>query len=70
MAAARTLEVTDAQWEILGYLIPEPMRREDGHGRPGGLRRDVLNGMATRKFKNSTQSREYVGFRAQLKSHD
>jgi len=45
MPAASTLDVTDAKWEILNVLIPEPRRREDRHGRPWKARRDVLNGI-------------------------
>ena len=45
MPAASTLDVTDAQWEILNDLIPEPRRREDRRGRPWKARRDVLNGI-------------------------
>jgi len=37
--------LTDAQWDILEGLIPEPTRREDGRGRPWKDRRTVLNGI-------------------------
>ena len=38
-------DLTDAQWELLDPLIPEPQRREDGRGRPWRDRREVLNGI-------------------------
>jgi transposase len=38
-------DLTDAQWAALNPLIPEPVRRPDGHGRPWKPRRDVLNGI-------------------------
>jgi transposase len=38
-------DLTDAQWEILDCLIPEPTRRKDGRGRPWRGRREVLNGV-------------------------
>ena len=38
-------DLTDAQWEIVRLLIPEPERREDGRGRPWKGRREVLNGI-------------------------
>jgi transposase len=38
-------DLTDAQWEILRTIIPEPERREDGRGRPWKERREVLNGV-------------------------
>jgi len=38
-------DLTDAQWAILDPLIPEPVRRKDGRGRPWRPRRDVLNGI-------------------------
>lgn len=40
-----TRDLTDAQWAILGNLIPEPMRPRDGRGRPWKERRTVLNGI-------------------------
>lgn len=45
MPVANTRDLTDAQWEILDDLIPEPERREDGRGRPWKDRRAVLNGI-------------------------
>jgi len=38
-------DLTDAQWELLDSLIPEPPRRKDGRGRPWRARREVLNGI-------------------------
>ena len=38
-------DLTDAQWEFLDSLIPEPPRRRDGRGRPWRGRREVLNGI-------------------------
>src|SRR5215831_2016288 len=38
-------DLTDAQWELLDSLIPEPPRRRDGRGRPWRGRRGVLNGI-------------------------
>jgi transposase len=38
-------DLTDAQWTILEVLIPEPMPRCDGRGRPWKDRRAVLNGI-------------------------
>ncbi len=39
------MDLTDAQWEVLKPLIPDPPRREDGRGRPWRNPRDVLNGI-------------------------
>lgn len=39
------MDLTKAQWEIIGPLIPEPPRRPDGRGRPWRPVRDVLNGI-------------------------
>jgi len=39
------MDLTNAQWEIVGPLIPEPPRRPDGRGRPWRPARDVLNGI-------------------------
>ena len=39
------MDLTDAQWEVLKPLIPDPPRREDGRGRPWRDPRDVLNGI-------------------------
>jgi len=38
-------DLTDAQWQILASLIPEPTLRGDGRGRPWRDRRNVLNGI-------------------------
>jgi transposase len=38
-------DLTDAQWAILDAIIPEPLRRRDGRGRPWKDRRTVLNGI-------------------------
>jgi transposase len=38
-------DLNDAQWAILDAIIPEPMRRTDGRGRPWKDRRTVLNGI-------------------------
>ncbi len=38
-------DLTDAQWAVLDPLVPEPVRRKDGRGRPWKPRRDVLNGI-------------------------
>jgi len=45
MPLANARELTDAQWEPLDDLIPEPPRREDGRGRPWKDRGAVLNGI-------------------------
>jgi transposase len=42
---ARGEELTDEQWAIIGPLIPEPPRREDGRGRPWRDTREVMNGV-------------------------
>ncbi len=39
------MELTDEQWAVLGPLMPEPRRREDGRGRPWRDSREVLNGI-------------------------
>lgn len=39
------MELTDEQWKVLQPLIPEPMRREDGKGRPRRPPREVLDGI-------------------------
>ncbi len=39
------MDLTDAQWEIVAPLIPNPPRRKDGRGRPRRERREVLDGM-------------------------
>ena len=38
-------DLTDAQWEFLDSLIPEPPRRRDGRGRLRRARCEVLNGI-------------------------
>ena len=38
-------DLTNAQWEILDNLIPQPTPRSDGRGRPWKDRRAVLNGI-------------------------
>jgi len=38
-------DLTDQQWKILDFLVPEPARRRDGRGRPWKARRAVLNGI-------------------------
>ena len=38
-------DLTDTQWAILDAIIPEPLRRRDGRGRPWRDRRTVLNGI-------------------------
>src|SRR5690349_15840805 len=45
MANRRGEELTDEQWAIIGPLIPEPPRREDGRGRPWRDTREVMNGV-------------------------
>ena len=40
-----TRDLTDEQWKTLDPLIPKPMKREDGRGRPWKSRRSVLNGV-------------------------
>ncbi len=45
MSLANTRDLTDVQWRILQDLIPEPMHRKDGRGRPWKDRRAVLNGI-------------------------
>ena len=39
------MDPTNEQWEALEPLIPEPVRRADGRGRPWRNSRDVLNGI-------------------------
>lgn len=41
----RHTDLTDAQWEALAPVVPEPPRRKDGRGRPWKERRAVLNGI-------------------------
>ena len=38
-------DLSNAQWEILNALLPEPTPRRDGRGRPWKDRRAVLNGI-------------------------
>lgn len=38
-------DLTDKQWKILDPLIPEPIKRSDGRGRPWKSRRSVMNGI-------------------------
>ena len=38
-------DLTDKQWKILDPLIPEPIKRRDGRGRPWKSRRSVMNGI-------------------------
>ncbi len=38
-------DLTDQQWQILSDLIPEPIPRKDGRGRPWKDRRAVMNGI-------------------------
>jgi transposase len=45
MPLANTRDLTDTQWDELDDLIPEPIRRRDGRGRPWRDRRAVLNGI-------------------------
>jgi transposase len=45
MANRRGEELTDEQWELIGPLIPEPVRRPDGRGRPWRENREVLDGV-------------------------
>ena len=39
------MDLTNEQWEVLEPLIPEPVRRAGGRGRPWRNSRDVLNGI-------------------------
>jgi transposase len=45
MANRRGEELTDEQWEIIGPLIPDPVRRVDGRGRPWRDKREVMDGI-------------------------
>ncbi len=38
-------DLTDIQWAILDAIIPDPLRRTDGRGRPWKDRSTVLNGI-------------------------
>jgi transposase len=42
---AQREELTDEQWAIIAPLIPEPVRRADGRGRPWKDSREVINGI-------------------------
>src|SRR5262247_3793173 len=42
---ARTMDLTDEQWQALEPLIGEMPRRADGRGRPCRSSREVLNGI-------------------------
>jgi len=39
------VDLTNEQWDILEPLIPEPVRRPDGKGRPWRNNREVLDGI-------------------------
>src|SRR4051812_147776 len=39
------MDLTDAQWDRISVLIPDPPRRADNRGRPWRPARDVLNGI-------------------------
>ena len=39
------MELTDAQWQVIRPVLPEPKRRKDGRGRPWRNAREVLNGI-------------------------
>jgi hypothetical protein len=43
--AHQSRNLTDKQWKSLGPLIPEPIKRRDGRGRPWKSRRSVMNGI-------------------------
>jgi transposase len=45
MANRRGEELTDEPWALIGPLLPELPRREDGRGRPWRESREVLNGI-------------------------
>jgi hypothetical protein len=38
------MNLTNEQWEVLEPLIPDPVRRADGRGRPWRDSSSVLNG--------------------------
>ena len=44
-AATHPRDLTDEQWDLIGRFLPEPVRREDGRGRPWRENRAVLNGV-------------------------
>src|ERR1700722_20344529 len=39
------MDLTEAQWKVVGPLLPTPRVREDGKGRPWRDPRDILNGV-------------------------
>lgn len=39
------MELTNAQWQVVAPLIPEPPRRPDGRGRPWRPAREILDGI-------------------------
>ena len=39
------MDLTDVQWEVLCPLMPAPLRRADGRGRPWENDRKLLDGM-------------------------
>lgn len=45
MPLTNARDLTDAQWDVLDDLIPPPITRTDGRGRPWKERRAVLNGV-------------------------
>jgi len=47
------MDLTNAQWEVREPLIPDPVRRADGRGRPWRDSRSVLNqdGRKLRRYK-------------------
>jgi len=45
MPLTNARDLTDAQWDVLDDLIPQPITRTDGRGRPWKERRAVLNGV-------------------------
>ena len=45
LPAAHRRDLTDEQWDLIGPILPEVARRQDGRGRPWADRRAVLNGV-------------------------
>jgi len=45
MGKKRCELLTDAQWELIGPLLPEPRRHQDKRGRPWAPDRDCLGGI-------------------------
>ena len=39
------MDITDAQWAVVGPLLPKPKVRKDGRGRPWKDSREVMNGV-------------------------